>query len=167
MLRLLFFIAILVLTGCRTSPTVRYERFESEAEPLYQAYFFGNAADAFAAMSELCRRMECADRAIWRAMDWGSYAAWTYGRTALAAERAGNIEESQRFRRLAIRAARKRKVWNDAEQKMLPVTPTPTYDELEEKLFDGIRMMDEVIRKDGMLKPEGEPGATDNPDDAQ
>jgi hypothetical protein len=165
--RFLLSIVLVALTGCGGSPVVRYEQFETEAEPLYQAYFFGDPSIGFAAMSELSKRMEAADPSIWKVMDWGTYASWTYGRAAVAAELAGMSVESQRFRVLAVESARRRKEWSDAEQKMLPVTPIPSYEETERGLFESIRVMDEVIRKDGGKKTEGEPGATDNPEGAK
>jgi hypothetical protein len=151
--RLAYSLVLLVLAGCTNDPGKILDQLERSVDSHYRVYFEGSPKEQLAAMQEIERLTKNVHSAMWKAMDQGTYESWIYGRASLAAERAGLPEVARSYRMKAVQQYQRRKTWNDIYQAMLPVTPSPTYEDAERELFAGIAAMDEIVRKEG-FRPE-------------
>jgi len=134
----------------------RYAALELASLPAYEAYYFSNPSGRYEAAKKLVGITKNADPRVWQYMDWGIYNAEIYGRACLAAEAIGRKSEAEEFRRLAVLAWIKRKTWNYAYQKMMPITPSPDFEKAEPELFTYITRMDQYVREKKAEKTEAE-----------
>jgi hypothetical protein len=123
-----------------------YEALEQASLAAYTKYYFGDPPAQYAAAKELVRLTEGADPKVWQYMDWGTYNAEIYARASIAAELTERKAEAQEFRRLAVLAWIKRKIWNYAYQQMIAMTTSQDFDKAESELFTMIKSMDQAIR---------------------